>query len=62
MYEHTEDKVQSIFRQRGIQAGPSERRNEIKAHLRKEIASNELKPLVKRAETVYQRLEQLSKK
>ena len=61
-YEHTEDKVQSIFRQRGIHAGPSERRNEIKVYLQKEIASNELKPLVKRAETVYQQLEQLSKK
>ena len=60
IFEHSEPNVKRIFAQGGLHTGPTNKRNEIKVLLQKELDSKAMKPLVKKAEAIYQQYVQLS--
>lgn len=53
VFNHTEEKVQKIWQNQGMHAGPSNQRQEFKKFLKNELESDKNKVLVARADDLY---------
>ena len=56
-FSHTEEKVNEVFASRGVHASPSQKRQEIKQLIQKELETSKMEKLINRAKAVYNSFE-----